>query len=169
MENYKQKQKPFPVNKRNLLLKEFFQKIFGTERVEIVGNKNKPKVVIIRLGEKLLINGFVSNYTFNLTTEQYGGEITKSVSFHKSVLDSITDLELSELYSEIYSKHTQDVLTLVLEVDNNSGRKLNYAFDDSNGNPIFSLTESRYFFTIKSALEKYSELKEKHNIETLIQ
>lgn len=128
----------YPIDDRNDLLRKVFENLGYF--VELVGDKNQPKIVINR---SFAVSGFVKNKIFNFTTKPFGGTIVKTISL--LVDNPISKEDLEELFI-----NTQKREIWKLFIRSEDGTQLFYIKTEDKI-PYFSTWDNRYFFDLEKA------------------
>lgn len=140
--------KNYPIEERNNQLLMLFTNL-GFD-VKLIGDKNQPKIVF---ADEFVISGFVKNRLYNFTTKPFGGDVIRIVNLNKPNItkNEILDILKNNTQRRFFRLRTTEEL---------------FYIKTENKIPLFSFTDSRYFFYKERALNTQKYLFNDFGIDT---
>lgn len=132
----------YPIKHRNHQLHNLFCNL-GFD-VRLIGDHNQPKIII---DNSFAVSGFVKNRIFNFTTKPFGGEVIRSVNLNTP---NISKREIDILFSTNSQRPYYKIHLINTKL---------YYLKTENAEPLFSVSDSRFFFDKHKATKTIEYLK----------
>jgi hypothetical protein len=131
------------VKKRNSLLYKFFKELYPNNTVIIIGDVNKPLVVIeIEKGVYIRPKGYVKNFTFYFSDAEFNGNILEE----QKISHKLTEEE-KNLLKAIIEKHNIPLYYIGLKVNNTLLKLSNWRDIEGKKHPSFSTGFPKFYLT----------------------
>ncbi len=154
------------IERRNWLLLEFFKKMLPDHAIRIVGDKNKPAVV---MDFEEILPCYVSNFELRLLDRNDGGEVVFTIALTKTLVQPGTPVNQQPVFEKWMRESTRkQVFRVALSLETMfesqptlflSGWNFRNKMEKQGKYPVFSEYEPKVYFTEQKAVEVLDDLK----------